>query len=357
MNRVNFDRLGAIWNKQASRTTPQGGPRKRFNARIAWLISGLLVASLVVYALFSGLGGRVGSASLPIIDTHDQTDINQPMPYPTPGTAASESGAGGGTYAQNSDGQKSAPGSNNTTSQPWDRMLIRTATLELTVSNVLSSVDAVMNVATLHGGRVLQMESHQVSDYSYSTVIIQVPSEEFDKVIPELHKLNGQVKKIGSENISSQDVTEEYTDLQSQLRNLQATESRLLALQQKADKLEDILSLDHELRDIQGQIEQITGRTNYLSKRSEMSQITIELSPEAAAPTPATEPQPAWDPGSIVSQAWEASLDLLSKLATVVLTVVVFLWWVVPVVLVLLWVSRRMGRPVVQTPSAGGNES
>jgi hypothetical protein len=61
-----------------------------------------------------------------------------------------------------------------------------------------------------------------------------VPGEEFEQVLPELRSLGGRVKKVLAENISGQDVTEEYTDLQSQLRNLQATETRLLQLYEKA---------------------------------------------------------------------------------------------------------------------------
>jgi hypothetical protein len=238
--------------------------------------------------------------------------------------------------------------------QPWDRKIIRTATLQLTVKDVVSSVDRVRLLAAQHGGYVFQSDSHQDGDYTIATITIQVPTQEFDHIMPELRKLDGQVKKITSENVSSTDVTEEFTDLQSQLRNLQATEARMLSLQQKAEKLEDILTLDQQLRQVQGEIERIQGRLNFLGNRSELSSISVTLNPDRPLPEPLVEPQPvkAWDPADVASKAWNASLDLLSKVATVAITVAVFMWWAIPLLLIALMVALRSRRqPTGGTPT------
>jgi hypothetical protein len=229
--------------------------------------------------------------------------------------------------------------------QPWDRKIIRTATLQLTVKDVSQAVDKVQTLASLHGGLVFQEDSHQEGDFTVASITIQVPSQEFDKIMPELKKLDGLVKKVGQSAVSSSDVTEEYTDLQSQLRNLQATETRLLALQQKAEQLTDILALDQQLRQIQGDIERIQGRLNFLTKRSDMSSITVSLLPETL-PIAQTEPEPAtgWQPGEIALKAWNASLDMLASVATVLITIAVFMWWAAPLVLVLAWIALRARR-------------
>jgi hypothetical protein len=72
-------------------------------------------------------------------------------------------------------------------------------------------------------------------------------------------------------------VTEEYTDLSSQLRNLQATEQQLLKLMEKATKVDEILSVQKELSNTRGQIEQIKGRMQYLEKTSTTSLIDVLL--------------------------------------------------------------------------------
>ncbi len=225
--------------------------------------------------------------------------------------------------------------------QPWERMIVRTATLQLKVKDVAASLDQIRALAGAHDGIITQSDSHQEGDYTVATITLQVPSQEFDSVMT---KVRAAGLKTIQENVSSSDVTEEYTDLQSQLRNLQATETRLLALQQKADKLEDILALDRELRQVQGDIERIQGRLNFLSKRSEMSTITVSLYPDALPVAPTVQTATGWNPVEIVQRAWFASLDLLAGVASAALTVAVFMWWAVPLLLLAAWLAIRPRR-------------
>jgi hypothetical protein len=166
--------------------------------------------------------------------------------------------------------------------------------------------------------------------------------------MPLIERMDGLVVKVVDENVSSSDVTEEYTDLQSQLRNLEATEGRMLALQAKADKMEDVLAIDHELRDVQGQIETIQGRINYLGKRSEMSTITITLWPESAP----IANEPSWQPLRAAENAWNDSMEMVAGLSMGLIRVGVFLWWLIPLSLLGAFILRRARRhaPGAVTP-------
>ena len=317
----------------------------------------LTVVALATCGLLASLSGRSG------FTTPTTAGVTEPAMYPTmPAGGVEQSDAfnyrSGNKLAgqpgveshvdQSAAGASSGTGSaqGQTQPQPWDRKIIRTATLQLTVSDVVESMDRVRTLAYQHGAYVFQSDSHQNGEYTIATITVQVPTQEFDRIMPELRKLGGQVKKITSENVSSTDVTEEYTDLQSQLRNLQATEARLLALQQKAEQLQDILTLDQQLRQIQGDIERIQGRLNFLSNRADLSSISITLNPEMAIPEPTPVPaeDKAWDPGEVAVKAWNASLDVLSRVATVAITVTVFLWWAIPLLLIGLIVAVRARR-------------
>jgi hypothetical protein len=228
-------------------------------------------------------------------------------------------------------------------------MIIRTATLQMQVESVGASMDKVRLVAAARGGYVTQSESRQEGEHLYATLTIQVPTGEFDAAIGELRKLG---VKPPSENITSSDVTEEFTDLQSQLRNLEQTETRIVALMQKAERIEDILNLDRELRTIRGEIERAQGRSNYLSKRAEMSTISISLAPEIAPVQPTISNTNGWDPGEIALRAWNASLDLLSGIANVLITAGVFLWWTLPLLLIGWLLLRPRRRTTATTGSA-----
>src|SRR5439155_21337402 len=97
-------------------------------------------------------------------------------------TTAAESG-----QSANSSGQTSG-GAGQSQTKPWDRMIIRTATLQLTVKDMGASVNTAQRLAADHDGYVLQLDSHQEGKYTVSAITIQVPSQEFDKIMPELRK-------------------------------------------------------------------------------------------------------------------------------------------------------------------------
>ena len=84
-----------------------------------------------------------------------------------------------------------------------------------------------------------------------------MPAENFDNV---MRSLRGLAVEVTSESTSSKDVTEEYIGLSAKLHNLEATEEQLLRLMEKAEKVEDILSVQRELSRTRGEIEQTNGR-------------------------------------------------------------------------------------------------
>ncbi len=328
-----------------------------------WSGATLLILGLLAVCAVSFGGRNSTSATFMRVGSGLASEnYSQPAAMPTPAAAAADGVAADAmrskAYSAESQGAQAVPAGGaaggpsisgqsqpQPQNKPWDRKIIRTATLQVTVKDVGSSVDRVRLLADQHGGYVFQSDSHADGDYTIATITIQVPTQEFDRIMPELRKLDGQVKKITSENVASSDVTEEYTDLNSQLRNLQATEARVIALQQKADKLEDILTLDQQLRQIQGDIERIQGRLTFISNRSDMSSITVTLNPDKPIVEPTVEPTPeaakVWDPAAVAQKAWDASLQVLSGVATVAITIGVFLWWLIPIVLIAFVVAVR----------------
>ncbi|HEX8598452.1 MAG TPA: DUF4349 domain-containing protein [Chloroflexia bacterium] len=245
---------------------------------------------------------------------------------------------------------RAPPESTTTEQEPqtWDRMIIRSATLQLRVKDVSAGMDAIRNVVGGHAGYVTGSESRQEGDYTVGTMTVQVPAAQFDGAMSQLRTLG---IKVLNENVTSSDVTEEFTDLNSQLRNLRATESRILELMNRAEAIGDILSLDRELRGIQGEIERIQGRVNYLGKRAEMSTITVSLYPEAVTVEPASQVAEAWDPVRIAGGAWESSLQLLANVGTLVITVVVYLWWLLPLGMLAALFLRRARRTMPTAPT------
>jgi hypothetical protein len=232
-------------------------------------------------------------------------------------------------------------------------MVIRTAQLSVEVQNMDQALAQARDIASRGDGFVSasNTRSERINDQDrlVADLTLQVRSAAVDSVISELRTLG----KVTTETSGSQDVTEEYVDLDSNLRNLQATESAILKLMDRATQIQDVLSLQRELTNVRGQIERIQGRKTYLERRSDMATITLSL---RLPPVETTRPLTggAWDPIAIAQRGWQASLAVLRGAAEVVIVVAAFSWWLIPFVGLGAYVvlHRRRSRPAAPPAEA-----
>jgi len=155
--------------------------------------------------------------------------------------------------------------------------------IEVEKGTFQDKIIVVTNIAESNGGFVSNTESYSNPEGNIASgkIVIRIPGEKFNSVVEEIKK----VGKIESISISGQDVTQEYVDLESRLRNYQVQEKVLLELMEKSTKVSDSIEVQRELSNVQGEIEVIKGRMNYLDNLVSMSSIDIDLhEPEVAAP-------------------------------------------------------------------------
>ncbi len=155
-----------------------------------------------------------------------------------------------------------------------DRMIIRTANMQLVVDDVRDTIDKITDLAQDQQGYVVNSSSWKEGERVVGQITIRVPSSDFSYAMSVLRSM---AVEVNSETTSSQDVTEEYVDLEATLRNLEATEAQLLKLMEKAVKVEDILNVQRELSRVQQDIERTKGRMQYLERTSAMSLIQVLL--------------------------------------------------------------------------------
>ncbi|MDQ3602472.1 MAG: DUF4349 domain-containing protein [Actinomycetota bacterium] len=262
-------------------------------------------------------------------------------------TAGVDSPAGSGEdLAQSSEGAVGITGDPATLGD-FGRKVVKTADLGLRSKEVRGSAARAQQVAATADGTVLSSQVYKSGDSVTADLVLSVPSEEFERVLEELRGLG---QKVTTDSISGQDVTEEYVDLESRERNLRATEESLLRLYERAENVEEALSIQRELTGVRGEIELVQGRIKYLDQRSTYSQITLNIQPVTSPPPP----RPSWDPGEVVARAWEASLSVLQVMATAIISALVFGWWLAPVLIggLLWWRRRNRGsRPAATEPS------
>ena len=156
-----------------------------------------------------------------------------------------------------------------------DRKIVRNATLEMIVAQIavaLDRIDAV--VSGISGAYVADSDVKDQDSRLPSRVVLRVPSASFQQAVADLKALAVEVL---DERIGTRDVTEQFTDLSSQLRNLRATEDQFLALLERADKVEDIVQIQDRLSRVRGDIELLQGRLNLLENQVDLSTVTAIL--------------------------------------------------------------------------------
>jgi hypothetical protein len=156
-----------------------------------------------------------------------------------------------------------------------ERKVIKTAYIDIEIESgkFEEAMFELTALAEQNGGFVARSESYSDSEGNLTSgyITIRVPSNKYNSALDKI-KAMGTIKSISS---SGQDITQEYVDLESRLRNYQAQEEVLLDLMAQSKRVSDSLEVQKELNNVQGEIEVIKGRMNYLDNMVSFSTIDV----------------------------------------------------------------------------------
>ena len=221
------------------------------------------------------------------------------------------------------------------TPEGTSRLVIRTGTINIVVKNITDSVKSIVQYTENKGGWIVLSGVTEQKEIPSGSVTVRVPAEIFDEAMVYF---KGLAEKVSYEGTQGQDVTEEYTDLQSQLRNLEATESQLLKIMERSGTITEVLAVQRELTTIRGQIEQTKGRIQYLETSARMATISINLAlSEELLPIP---PAEKWRPVYIIKQAWRNLLGSLRGISYFLIWIGIYAIIWVPLGIVV-WQARK----------------
>jgi len=158
-----------------------------------------------------------------------------------------------------------------------ERMIVRNGEMALVVEDITEAVEDITQMSLAFGGYVVSSYVYGEEEEMRGWISFRVPDDKFEAALSGLRDL---AVRVESESTSSQDVTEEYIDLQARLANAEATEQQYLALLDKAEEIEDILSIYDYLSRTRSEIEQLKGRIQYLEQTTSTSLISVSLEPE-----------------------------------------------------------------------------
>jgi hypothetical protein len=203
------------------------------------------------------------------------------------------------------------------------------------------------------------IDYEQVGDNLYTvTMTFSVSSTQYTQIEEYLAGYAQQHGgKLASLHENVQDVSNDYIDTQSRLTNLRGEQQRLLTIMSSTTALGDIITVESKLTDVEGQIEDIESHLDALKNQTTFYMVTIGLQPIApvTAPPPPSTP---WSFGQVLHDSWSAALGFGQGLATLLIWLVVFSIYLIPVALVgwFIWHKVRprqaLTSPAIDTGSS-----
>jgi len=222
------------------------------------------------------------------------------------------------------------------TSETQIRMVIKDASLSIVVEDPGVTMQAISSLAEDLGGYVVTSNLYRTQtegglEVPQANITLRVPADRLDQALEVIKSGAGQVL---NENVSGQDVTQEYTDLESRLRNLERAEEQLADIMKQAWDTEDVLTVYNRLVEVREQIEVIKGQMLYYERSAAMSSISVYIQANEAV-------QPLkignWQPVGVAKKAIQALINTLKTLADMLIWIALY---ILPVAAILYFPAR-----------------
>lgn len=294
-------------------------------------IAGTIVGAVIIVAIITlGLiGSQMGSGTSSSL----RGGTNYEKSAPAPMRSGSE------MMASVPSSGEDAIKSSDESSVPSEKKVIKSGDLTLKIADADKAVSQITEIAKANGGDIFSTDLYEETNNEKSgTVTVKVPVANFEKAFEEIKKTASLVVR---ESISGQDVTEQYTDLQSRLKNKQAEEQAFASILQRSGEIDDVLKVTKELARVRGEIEVLQGRIKLLELQTDMSTITAQISEDQNITI-----SDRWRPFQIIKETVNSLLKDVQEFVNFVIILVIR---VVPVIILyaaIVWIIYLIGRKI-----------
>ncbi len=231
----------------------------------------LILCALALWAVLAGACSVLAEDRAAPEATLDDVSNGLVAADPAVAGAFFQDGADGDVRARSENAFGKAAAAPPATPEPAaDRRMVYTAQLGIEVARVDDAIARLSGQAQVWGG--------YVSSRHDAVLVLRVPAAKFEQALAAVREYG----RVLSESLQAQDVTREHMDLSIRLETARKARERLLVLLEKAEKVEDMLKIEEQLRRVTEEIERMTGELKFLDDRVAMSTLTVEFRGVAA---------------------------------------------------------------------------
>lgn len=283
----------------------------------------IVVVVIIFLLLFSGNIRRVGynmvgNKGYNIGSMYDASYAPAPLSY---------SGIQGNAKYSSDINYESMPNEVNVS----NRKVITNTNFSLHVKNVDDTVENIRKKTSEMGGFMVNTDIRRDEAASSSNLQVRVPSDqlvEFSKYLKTL------AVKVVYENISGNDITDQYVDYEEKLSSLESVKARFEEIMEKAETVNEIMDVQNRILNIQNQIDSVKGQIKYMDRSTSTSLVSISISTDELS-LPYT-PVKSWRPDVIMKEAVRAMISVLRFMGTV------GIWFIAFIPLIILLIALKI---------------
>ncbi len=311
--------------------------RSPSHARRAAIASLAIIGALAVAACSSAATGAPG-VDTSRINASEASGAAVPQPAASGGDLFGAAASAGPVNPLAS----SAPGN-------ADTYIVRTGSMSIEVPKIDPALDQVRTAILGLGGYVSASDQTNQPDQASASVTYRIPVARWQDALDAITRI---AAKVDSAKSNAVEVTGQVLDLGARIDNLRTTEQALQAIMARATKISDVLAVESQLSDVQGQIEQLTTQQAHLKDQAALGTLTVAFS---LPPTEAiVQTSRGWDPGAQLDQASAALLGFGQGLGSLAIWLIVVGVPVAIFVLILFGLAFLVARRVHRKASPSG---
>ncbi len=262
--------------------------------------------------------------------------------------AVNPKGGGGKTQEQIVSQQVSLDQAENSQVQPTaiERKIVRNADLNLEADSPEQSQQKITAIVESKGGFVVESQQSssdvKTTTRDVVTMTVRVPSAKFNETLEEIRKT---ASRVIVETVKSDDVTEEFIDIEARLKAKKSLEAQFLEIMKRANSVEDALNVQRQLAEVRGEIEKIEGRKRFLENQTSLSTIKIRLQTPLAFS--ANSSGFFYQLGQSFGKGFDVALNFILGLVTFLIAILPFLVFIVlPIYLVIRYFLKKRRKPL-----------
>jgi hypothetical protein len=255
------------------------------------------------------------------------------------------SGAGGG----NNQGGNNEGGGDPGVVDQAGLLMVKAGALAIQVAALDTALDAAAREIAALGGYASASQRFGDGDDAQATVTYRIPVARWDEALGQLRGLG---QKVIDERFSTEEVTAQVVDLEARIANLRTTEAAFQAIMARAEKIDDILTVQAQLTQVRGDIERLTAQKTNLQGQAAFSTLTVTF---ALKKDPILAEQQGFSAENEIEQASASLVSVLQSVATAGIWFGI-VWLPILLALAVIGVSGLLiGRRL--TRSSGGGDS